>query len=114
MEEAITKAKAVTDKPSGIKVTTTIGFGSKLQGTGGVHGNALKADDIQQVKEKFGFNPNETFAVPQKVYDMYHGHASQGAAAEQEWNKLFEKYGEKYPKEHADLKRRISLELPEG
>jgi transketolase len=114
MEAAIKAAKAVTDKPSMIKVTTTIGFGSQLQGTHGVHGNALKADDIQQIKEKFGLNPAESFAVPQKVYEMYHGHASQGAAAEQEWNRLFDEYGEKYPKEHADLKRRISRELPEG
>jgi transketolase len=114
MEDAIRKAKAVTDKPSVIKVTTTIGFGSKLQGTGGVHGNALKPDDIQQVKEKFGFNPNETFAVPQSVYDMYHAHAKQGADAEQAWNTLFEQYGQKHPQEHADLKRRISQELPEG
>jgi transketolase len=51
MEAAIAEAKAVRDKPSIIKVTTTIGFGSKLQGTGGVHGNALKPDDAEHVKE---------------------------------------------------------------
>ncbi len=112
--EAIQKAKDVKDKPSMIKLTTTIGFGSKLQGTGGVHGNPLKADDIKAVKEKFGFNPDETFVVPQEVYDMYGKHTSDGAAAEQEWNKLFEKYTEKHGKEAADLKRRLSGALPEG
>ncbi|KAI9717654.1 MAG: hypothetical protein M1812_004599 [Candelaria pacifica] len=112
--EAIQKAKDVKDKPSMIKLTTTIGFGSKLQGTGGVHGNALKADDIKSIKQKFGFNPDETFVVPQEVYDMYGKHASDGAAAEQEWIKLFEKYTEKYGKEAADLKRRLSGALPEG
>ena len=114
MEVAFQKAKDVKDKPSVIKVTTTIGFGSKLQGTGGVHGNALAADDAKHVKEKFGFNPEESFVVPQKVYDMYHAHASEGAAAEQEWNQLFEKYGKEFPSEHADLKRRLTLDLPEG
>ncbi|KAI9780692.1 MAG: Transketolase [Candelina submexicana] len=112
--EAIQKAKDVKDKPSMIKLTTTIGFGSKLQGTGGVHGNPLKADDIKSVKEKFGFKPDDTFVVPQEVYDMYGKHASEGAAAEQEWNKLFEKYGQEYGKEAADLKRRLSGALPEG
>ncbi|KAI9697777.1 MAG: Transketolase [Candelina mexicana] len=112
--EAIQKAKDVKDKPSMIKLTTTIGFGSKLQGTGGVHGNPLKADDIKSVKEKFGFNPDDTFVVPQEVYDMYGKHASEGAAAEQEWNKLFEKYGQEYGKEAADLKRRLSGALPDG
>ncbi|MCJ1483310.1 Transketolase [Schaereria dolodes] len=114
IEQAIAKAKEVKDKPSMIKLTTTIGFGSKLQGTGGVHGNPLKADDAKAVKEKFGFNPEETFVVPQKVYDMYHAHAAEGAAKEQEWNKMFEKYGSEHKAEHADLLRRLSGKLPEG
>ena len=40
--EAIEAAKAVTDKPSIIKVTTTIGYGSPNKAdTAGVHGAAL-------------------------------------------------------------------------
>jgi transketolase len=114
IEAAIAKAKAVTDKPSVIKLTTTIGYGSLLQGTGGVHGNALKKDDIKQLKEKFGFDSSKTFVVPQEVYDLYGKHSSEGAAAEQEWNSLFEKYGKDYPAEQKDLKRRLAKELPEG
>jgi len=114
IEAAIAEAKKVTDKPSVIKLTTTIGFGSKLQGTGGVHGNPLKEDDIKQVKEKFGFDPEKMFVVPQEVYDMYHKHAADGAAAEQEWNKLFEKYGQEHKDLHKDLARRLTRDLPEG
>ena len=114
IEAAIAKAKAVTDKPSVIKLTTTIGFGSKLQGTGGVHGNPLKKDDCEQVKKKFGFDPAQSFVVPSEVYDMYHKHGDEGAAKEAEWNKLFEKYGKEYNAEHADLKRRLTGLLPEG
>jgi transketolase len=97
-----------------IKLTTTIGFGSKLQGTGGVHGNPLKADDIKQVKEKFGFDPEKTFVVPQEVTEQYHKHAAEGAAAEQEWNKLFEKYGKEHKDLHTELSRRMAGKLPEG
>lgn len=114
IEKAIAAAKEVKDKPSVIKLTTTIGFGSLLQGTGGVHGNALKADDCKQVKKKFGFDPEQSFVVPQKVYDMYQAHSSEGAAKETEWNKLLEKYGQKYGEEHADLLRRQTGKLPEG
>jgi len=114
IEKAIAEAKKVTDKPSVIKLTTTIGFGSILQGTGGVHGNPLKPDDIKQVKEKFGFDPEKTFVVPQEVYDQYHKHAADGAAAEQEWNKLFEKYGKEHKDAHDDLSRRLTRDLPEG
>ncbi|KAI0142261.1 transketolase [Xylariaceae sp. FL1272] len=114
MEKAIAEAKAVKDKPTLIKLKTTIGFGSLQQGTHSVHGAALKADDIRQIKEKFGFNPDENFAVPQEVYDQYHKHAAEGAAAEEEWNKLFAKYSEKYSAEAKDLSRRLKGDLPEG
>ncbi|KXT10425.1 hypothetical protein AC579_7880 [Pseudocercospora musae] len=114
IEAAIKKAKEVKDKPSMIRLTTTIGFGSKLQGTGGVHGNPLKEDDCQQVKEKFGFDPSKSFVVPQEVYDLYHKHASEGAAAEQEWNQLLEKYSSEHKELAADLKRRLTGKLPEG
>lgn len=114
IEAAIKKAQSVTDKPSIIKLKTTIGFGSKQEGTHSVHGSALKADDIKQLKEKWGFNPEASFEVPQQVYDLCNKAASSGAAAEQEWNKLLASYGEKYKAEHDDLIRRQKGELPEG
>ncbi|KKY32964.1 putative transketolase [Diaporthe ampelina] len=114
IEKAIKEAQAVKDKPTIIKLKTIIGFGSKNQGTHGVHGSPLKADDIKQLKEKWGFNPDESFAVPQEVYDLTGKVVSAGAAAEQEWNKLFASYGEKYKAEHDDLTRRLSGKLPEG
>lgn len=114
MEAAIKEAQSVKDKPTLIQLKTTIGFGSLQQGTHGVHGSPLKADDIRQLKEKFGFNPDESFAVPQEVYDLYGKHSSEGAALEEEWNQLFAKYKESYPEEHADLVRRLKGDLPEG
>ncbi|OBT69450.1 hypothetical protein VE03_01186 [Pseudogymnoascus sp. 23342-1-I1] len=62
MNRAI-QAVAVTDKPSMIKVTTTIGYGSILANTGAVHGSPVKVDDIKQFKEKFNISP-EPFFVP--------------------------------------------------
>lgn len=114
IEEAIRKAQEVKDKPSVIKITTTIGYGSKLQGTGSVHGNPLKADDAQNVKKAFGFDPEQSFVVPQAVYDLYHKRSAEGAAKEQEWNALLAKYASEYPAEHADLQRRLKGDLPEG
>ncbi|KAL4940697.1 hypothetical protein BDV06DRAFT_17347 [Aspergillus oleicola] len=114
IEAAIKEAQSVKDKPTMIRLTTTIGFGSKLQGTGGVHGNPLKADDIEGVKQRFGFDPAQSFVVPQQVYDLYHKHADEGAAQEQEWNQLLQKYSNEFPNEHADLTRRLAGKLPEG
>ncbi|RPB12182.1 transketolase [Morchella conica CCBAS932] len=114
IERAIAAARAVTDKPSLIKLTTTIGFGSKLQGTGDVHGNPLKEDDCKAVKKKFGFHAESHFEVPPLVYEIYGKTAAKGVAAEQEWNKLFDKYKKEFPKEGAELERRLAKKLPEG
>lgn len=114
MAAAIKECQAVKDKPSMIQLTTTIGFGSLQQGTGSVHGSPLKADDIKQLKEKFGFDTEKSFNVPQEIYDTYAKTAAAGAAAEAEWNQLLAKYAEKYPAEHADLLRRLRSELPDG
>jgi transketolase len=57
----------VADKPSFIKVTTTIGFGSGKQGTEEVHGAPLGAKDLKHVKTAFGFDPEQSFVVPEDV-----------------------------------------------
>ncbi|SPO49404.1 probable Transketolase [Moesziomyces antarcticus] len=77
--KAIEAAKKVTDKPSIIRVKTTIGFGSKQQGLAATHGAPLKADDIEGVKAKFGMNPKESFVVPEDVYAAYKQIADRGA-----------------------------------
>ncbi|KAF9306529.1 Transketolase [Mortierella antarctica] len=112
--KAIEEAQKVTNKPSLIKVFTTIGFGSLNQGTEKVHGSPLKADDIVQLKKAFGFNPEEHFVVPQTIYDLYHARAAKGAHLNQEWDALLEKYVAHHPEEGAQLKRRLRKDLPEN
>jgi transketolase len=73
---------------------------------------ALKADDIAALKSKVNFPPDQTFYVPKETYEAYAATATRGAKLEQEWNSLFAAYKEKYPKEHAELSRRIAGELP--
>ncbi|KDR73467.1 hypothetical protein GALMADRAFT_611443 [Galerina marginata CBS 339.88] len=112
--EAIAEARKEKNKPTIIRLRTTIGFGSKQQGTHGVHGSPLKADDIQALKTKFGFPPEQSFHVPQTTYDFYADIGKRGAALEASWDSLLQAYGQKFPKEHAELTRRISGKLPDG
>ncbi|KAF5387076.1 hypothetical protein D9615_001805 [Tricholomella constricta] len=111
---SIAEARQETSKPTIICLKTTIGYGSKQQGTHGVHGSPLKADDIVSLKGKFGFSPDQTFQVPQATHDLYAEFGKRGAALEAEWNTLLEAYGQKYPAEHAELTRRIAGKLPEN
>ncbi|KAF8514027.1 transketolase [Gautieria morchelliformis] len=111
---AISEARQVTDKPTIIRLRTIIGFGSKHQGTHGIHGSPLKPDDTEQLKAKFGFDPKATFHVPQKTYDVYSDIARRGAKLEQEWSSHLHSYGQTYPREYAELTRRINGDLPDG
>ncbi|KZT28581.1 transketolase [Neolentinus lepideus HHB14362 ss-1] len=111
---AIAEARKEKNKPTIIRLRTTIGYGSKQQGTHGIHGSPLKADDLQALKTKFGFPADKTFYVPKETYDTYSLIAKRGAVLEEKWNTLLSQYGQKYPKEHAELTRRISGKLPSG
>lgn len=76
--------------------------------------NLIAADDIKNVKQKFGFNPEEKYAVSQEVYDFWAKIAEQNAKVEAEWNELVAKYNKEFPTEAAELKRRLEGKLPEG
>lgn len=114
IEAAVRAAQAVTDKPSIIKVTTTIGFGSKKAGTEAVHGAPLGKDDIKHAKAAFGFDPEASFVVPEEVAAVYRSAVARGAEAEGAWNARLDAYAAAHAAEAAELRRRLAGELPEG
>ncbi|KAF4322365.1 hypothetical protein G195_003296 [Phytophthora kernoviae 00238/432] len=111
IQKAVDAAKAVTDKPSLIKIHTTIGLGSKLENTHSVHGAPLKPDDLAATKEKFGLKGTESFYIPEQVKKFYDKTVS-GAELENQWNDLFAKYTADHPKEAAEYTRRMEGKLP--
>lgn len=72
------------------------------------------AEDIVQLKKKFGFDPDQKYVVPDDVYKYYHKLADENNKRAQEWEQLLDKYCQKFSKEGADLKRRLSGKLPDG
>ena len=111
---AIAEAKAVTDRPSMIKVTTTIGYGSPNKAnTAGVHGAALGAEEADLTRKNLGWTYGP-FEVPQEAYDQWRQAISRGAAAEAEWNNTLADYRAKYPADAAEFERRLRGELPQG
>eukprot|EP00003_Mantamonas_plastica_P025537 TRINITY_DN5026_c0_g1_i1.p1 TRINITY_DN5026_c0_g1~~TRINITY_DN5026_c0_g1_i1.p1 ORF type:complete len:666 (+),score=238.55 TRINITY_DN5026_c0_g1_i1:277-2274(+) len=110
---AIEAAKAVTDKPSLIKVNTTIGYLSSKQGTEGVHGSPLGAEEVAAVKAKMGMDPEQSFAVDDSVYTTFN-EAIAANSGYDKWVESFAQFAEKYPDLAKDLQRRIDGELPEG
>ncbi|QIZ69223.1 transketolase [Oxynema aestuarii] len=114
IQKAIEAAKKVTDKPSLIKVTTTIGYGSPNKANShDVHGAALGADEVKATREYLGWNYPE-FEVPQDALSHFRKAVERGASYEQEWNSLWTRYKTEYAEEAALLERMMSGKLPEG
>ena len=112
--KAIEAAKAVTDKPSIIKVTTTIGYGSPNKGdTAGVHGAPLGEEEAELTRKQLGWSYGP-FEVPQEAYDQYRQAIERGASQEAEWNQTLAAYRSQYPAEAAEFERMLRGELPQG
>lgn len=112
IRDAINKAKA-DPRPSLIKVTTLIGYGSPNKSNShDVHGAPLGADETKATRENLGWK-YEAFEVPEEV-QTYMDCSEKGAAAEAEWNKKFAEYKKKYPEDYEELNSIITGELPAG
>lgn len=112
--KAIEAAKAVTDKPSFIKVTTTIGYGSPNKAnTAGVHGAALGTDEVKLTRESLKWE-HEPFEIPEDALNHFRKAVERGAESESEWNKTWSDYKANYAEEAAEFERMLSGKLPEG
>lgn len=115
LHQAVKNAKEETERPSLIKVRTHIAFGSPNKvDTAGSHGSPLGAEEVKLVKKNFGFDPEQSFAVPEEVLNYYREKGNEGIELEKKWNELYQAYKEQYP----DLWQEYDLErtgkLPEG
>src|SRR5471030_2555950 len=115
LQQAITNAKAETQKPSFIRVRSLIAYGSpNKSGTAGSHGSPLGADEIKLVKEFFNFDPEKSFNVPDEVLAYYHEKGAKGAVTKKKWNDLFAEYKTKFPELAAEYEAAAADELPKG
>jgi len=115
IEEAIAKAKAVTDKPSFISVRTIIGYPApKLMNTGKAHGSALGDEEVAAVKEALGFDPDKKFEVRDEVIAHTRELVQRGKEAHDTWNVDFEAWAKREPERKKLLDRLTAEELPDG
>ena len=92
-----------------LQVRTVIGHGSSIQGSHKVHGAPLGATDLAHVKTQYGFNPDESFVVPDDVREVY---TSRSGATFDEWVTLFAAYSSAHPYLAGEFGRRMKGELP--
>ena len=108
LEAAVKEAKADTEHPSLIIVRTHIGFGSPKQDSPSCHGEPLGADALKATKEAAGWDPEQSFVVPDEVKEYFAGKIPACAQAEADWNELLKAYGTKYPELTGELLASLS------
>jgi len=110
---AVEEAKKCTDKPTLIKVKTTIGFQTSKQGTAGVHGAPLGWEEIKRIRGVYGMEPDAHFTVLENVQKHMGKQVAIGDQLVEDWKDLLKSYTKSYPKEGEEFLRRILGEMPE-
>ncbi len=115
LDAAVTAAREVTDRPSFIVLKTIIAWPAPTkQGTGGSHGSALGDDEVAGTKELLGFDPEQTFEVPDEVIAHTRGLVERGQAAHAEWQASYDAWAKANPEGKALHDRLTTRELPDG
>lgn len=87
IDEAISKAKAVTDRPSIIALKTRIGFSSSKEGTAKCHGSPLGAEEVAIRRKDLGGEP---FTSPKEVENLYKEINEREIQNSTDWMHLFQ------------------------
>ncbi|HEY4268300.1 MAG TPA: transketolase [Galbitalea sp.] len=115
LNDAITAAKGVTDKPSLIILKTIIGWPSPhKQNSGKAHGSALGADEVAATKRVLGFDPDKSFDVDPEVLEHTRKAVERGKAEHAEWEEQFDAWAAANPDRKKLLDRVLDGDLPDG
>ena len=115
IREALSRAKAETDRPSFIALRTIIGFPApEKMNTGAAHGSALGEDELSKVKEILSFDPAKSFAVDEEVLAHTRRVGGRAREARRSWQESFDRWSRHNPERRALLERMARLELPDG
>ncbi len=113
LEVAMLAAQKEKAKPTLIRLHTVIAWPApKAMGTAESHGSALGGDEVAATKIALGLNPEESFAVPEKVLLHARKVRDRGANSRKNWDLNFAKWEKANPDKALLLQRLVARELP--
>ncbi|MCA1785876.1 MAG: transketolase, partial [Desulfobacteraceae bacterium] len=100
IEKAIQSAKDAVSKPSLIKISTHIAYGSpSKQDSADAHGAPLGEEEIKVVKKFYGLPEDKDFYVPDGVMENTRKALTYGEQYEKIWQEAFTEFKSLYPEE---------------
>lgn len=114
LRQAFDQFETTKDRPTLIIVKSRIAFGAPTkEGTEAAHGAPLGEEEIRGTKSFYGMNPDESFVVPENVYQTFqNGLGKRGAQQFEIWNQLFAQYQKEYPELAEEIETLSSGKLP--
>ncbi|MFB6264129.1 MAG: transketolase family protein, partial [Bradymonadaceae bacterium] len=114
IDEAIGRAEDENERPSLIRLRTTIGYGSPNKaGDSSSHGAPLGEEEVRRTKEALGWEWDEPFHVPEGVREHMDA-TDEGEERERVWREEFDAWRDEHPERAAELTRRLEGDLPLG
>ena len=115
VDGALTKAKAVDDRPSLIVARTHIGFGSPHKhDTFEAHGEPLGVEEVRLTKRALGWPEDKSFYIPDEALAQFRRSVEQGRDLEAQWNRRVDGLRAADPQLADKLRQALAGELPKG
>ncbi|WP_035237842.1 transketolase [Desulfobacter vibrioformis] len=100
IEKAVQAARDDVSRPSLIKISTHIAYGSpSKQDTPDAHGSPLGEEEIKVVKKFYGLPEDKDFYVPDDVLENTRKALAYGEQYENNWQEAFTKFKTLYPED---------------
>ena len=111
---ALARARDERERPSFISIRSHIAYPAPhAVDTAKAHGSPLGEDEVRATKEVLGFDPDETFVVPEGVYEHMSLRDS-GSALQAEWEQRFAAWRDAAPDAAREWDRAWSGRMRDG
>jgi transketolase len=115
VDGALTKAKAVDDRPSLIVARTHIGYGSPHKhDTFQAHGEPLGVEEVRLTKRALGWPEDKSFYIPDEALAQFRRSVEQGRDLEAQWHRRVDDLRAADPQLADKLRQTLAGELPKG
>jgi transketolase len=115
VDGALTKAKAVDDRPSLIVARTHIGYGSPHKhDTFQAHGEPLGVEEVRLTKRALGWPEDKSFYIPDEALAQFRRSVEKGRDLEAQWHQRVDGLHAADPQLADRLQQTLAGELPKG
>jgi transketolase len=115
VDTALTKAKAIDDRPSLIVARTHIGYGSpNKHDTFQAHGEPLGVEEVRLTKRALGWPEDKSFYIPDEALAQFRKAVENGLNLEGQWHRRVEGLRAADPQLADKLQLALAGELPKG